>query len=1582
MSKKLLLASLISMLLVGCNQEEININGTIPDVGGDGGITPPPITPDPEPESIPYRFTLTSGSKPIVGATCDGIKSDNAGLVALEYKDDSLPSNITCFIGNTPLSTFDLSATRSNIISLLLELSGDISSLKNETNGDALPNIQSLLRTADADGVESNGYQFIDGEESTTNFSKHQVDALTKNENDFLMQNISYLKDDKPAGVEPGHGTDVEPVVTPGNDDVTGGSGGIVSSNAEKQYAYVPEVAVPEKSILVFAGQPVAGVEYYGPTYRGKTGDGITGESGSFEYNWGDEVTFGIQALTLGSIKAKGLDVELGALAADPSKSKNVENLIKQFDKTHSAPWTIEQDVHNRFALESNNIVELINMNLVNADTSSFDPSFGTPPKIEDEFIAQFKDGGSAFDIVSSLELTPINADSYTFSSYVSLRSVSRAETASQALLIMMGQNDADVKNDVTNFHVFGNQNDYYRMPSPHAATFINIDNNAAPVVMPRSDLNAYIPFGQLAVTDKFSRPFFTLTNDPKTTPTYIDAKNKTHWNLKDQSVAADSIESSYKMNKETATFELPFVVSGKIGEGKVLVLGNSLYNSILVCPENYSFNASINKEGICSNSNGMTDSLDMFNFFVNAFKWLDTKTLNKEIHIATNRSEVSFSRITGSASHPFQLNESFKALGFGLESDVSPQGLDVVSTPIYILQAYPTLGGNTDRPDYENPLINEDDVNALIDYVNQGGSVLIMESLYNRNLPILGRFLDTAGISAIGKHNGVKFAGKLPSNFIAELGKGGTSLRPVYTEEVYVLEGLAFEANTVDANDIPEKGYKYDKATNTYSWGDKSINNKAILRALYRPQQVRDENHSRVVTECKLQPSLVGDALQSCIDTKLTNLAQDGFDKWKSDVQAIYGASMSMCTNSDYQYQLDCIERREGNGIPLSETGYPDATDMVQAFARLPMSKDVSKAMIEAANMGTNLTDLYQHELYYRTGGREGIRLSGVDVDRIYNNLSAWMWNNEQYRYDGLAKDEFGHQTVVEFLNCYSNNTYGNPSSENVIGCPEDLKAKMLAKGFLVTVDGINKLNPSYPLNYMEKPLTRMMLGRSYFDVDAKNPTADDRGVQVDVSSYPGVATTTTPAKNITIHKGSRQSSGVWIPAREVAYVHGLSTDDTVMVAMADNLTGRINHEMALNRPPRVSMSFNGVEAETGFKVPYGGSVYITLGSTESAEVSFGGAAIATPMFTMTSATEGKWITSPNETDAPITEIVGNRFSYTTTTAGIKGHSEADVLTMAKQFDLFTIGANEFYGRDEVTGIHKMFTDATSPLEYQNMRLVDDIQISIGSAHSGYPVMSSSFPRQKTASLFEATNNWMLGHEIGHNQAANWLNVAGAGETANNVLALYTQDRNTGDMPRIKVSIKNATEWANGDHPWADGTNADRLNFFGQLKVWAEDNFDIAQWESEAKLAEARSIYNKNESGQYDQGWNFYKYLHRAARMPATFTEGQNMDEVNYCSSEFAQSENLSNQDMMMICSSFLTGKDIETFFTKWKFGESKVTLQSGDKYSVGISGPALVVMAQMRDSGVIKASNTSPLTINATKLKEVMLPQVPYFH
>ncbi|MXE16582.1 hypothetical protein FQ012_25795, partial [Escherichia coli] len=62
---------------------------------------------------------------------------------------------------------------------------------------------------------------------------------------------------------------------------------------------------------------------------------------------------------------------------------------------------------------------------------------------------------------------------------------------------------------------------------------------------------------------------------------------------------------------------------------------------------------------------------------------------------------------------------------------------------------------------------------------------------------------------------------------------------------------------------------------------------------------------------------------------------------------------------------------------------------------------------------------------------------------------------------------------------------------------CSADLK-KSLVDNKMIYGDGSSKagmMNPSYPLNYMEKPLTRLMLGRSWWDLNIK----------VDVEKYPG---------------------------------------------------------------------------------------------------------------------------------------------------------------------------------------------------------------------------------------------------------------------------------------------------------------------------------------------------------------------------------------------------------------------------------------------------------------------------------------------
>lgn len=89
-------------------------------------------------------------------------------------------------------------------------------------------------------------------------------------------------------------------------------------------------------------------------------------------------------------------------------------------------------------------------------------------------------------------------------------------------------------------------------------------------------------------------------------------------------------------------------------------------------------------------------------------------------------------------------------------------------------------------------------------------------------------------------------------------------------------------------------------------------------------------------------------------------------------------------------------------------------------------------------------------------------------------------------------------------------------------------------------------------------------------------------------------------------------QSTGLWAPAqKEVTIESSASVPVTVTVALADDLTGREKHEVALNRPPKVTKTYDlKANDKVTFKVPYGGLIYIKGNSpkNESAEFTFTG--------------------------------------------------------------------------------------------------------------------------------------------------------------------------------------------------------------------------------------------------------------------------------------------------------------------------------------------------------------------------------------
>lgn len=74
---------------------------------------------------------------------------------------------------------------------------------------------------------------------------------------------------------------------------------------------------------------------------------------------------------------------------------------------------------------------------------------------------------------------------------------------------------------------------------------------------MARNDKNYWLAFGEKRAWDKNELAYIT---------------------------EAPSIVQPENVTRDTATFNLPFISLGQVGEGKLMVIGNPHYNSILRC--------------------------------------------------------------------------------------------------------------------------------------------------------------------------------------------------------------------------------------------------------------------------------------------------------------------------------------------------------------------------------------------------------------------------------------------------------------------------------------------------------------------------------------------------------------------------------------------------------------------------------------------------------------------------------------------------------------------------------------------------------------------------------------------------------------------------------------------------------------------------------------------------------------------------------------------------------------------------------------------------------------------------------------
>lgn len=962
-----------------------------------------------------------------------------------------------------------------------------------------------------------------------TNYYQHDLDMEHSQFVELIEQKQS---NDNQVDKQPStHVPDIKPAVTAGASSDLNGQ--FVAANAESHYQYqATEVILSKAKLTDSQGKAIAGIQYFSAHSRG-----ITDSEGYFEFNWGDNISFGIDTFELGSIRGNQTQFTLSQLGHG-DVGQNIEQLVLRYSTEQSQHWQLAEQVNRVFSQYPNAINEIISLSLT-ANDKILDLGNGQTQTISAEFEQQFKQGlAQQIDqqICANGCQAPAQRQLVEQSSNQILTDIqklwgSTAEVQQQGWL------------PVKQFHVFHDSTNFYGSTgNARGQAAVNIANTAFPVMMARNDNNYWLPFGQQKAWDQHGLAYIT---------------------------EAPSTVIAERVGANTATFNLPFISIGEMGQGKVMVMGNARYNSILVCPNGYSWQGGVDNQGQCTNSN---DSDDMKHFMKNVLNYLSHG--QSGYTIGTNIPLVYFKRhgqVTGNSA-PYQIHPDFNV---ATEQVSQFSHLDPQTMPIVMINGFEYLlnpnGNHYELPlraDTEQAKLTQQDATDLIDYVSRGGNVLVMETLLDmpQGNP-LARLLDSAGI-AFGIGQNVVNNGNGPNQGYPDRVRSHNQLGAWVIERYAAVEG------------------EDNKPTTPYI-----INADGSVDWLYQLQGKPDDKPKLEVaswTETNDQ----GEQIKHLAYIDVANSKDIAADKARilnAFKKADDSLAYSECKDSNYHYEVNCLEYRPGNGIALSGGMY------VPHYTELSLGNDEAKAMVQAANLGDNIERLYQHERYFRSKGKQGERLNSVDLERIYQNMSVWLWNNLDYRFQAGIEDELGFERFTQMLNCYSDNRAAGGTV-----CPTELRTSMQSLSMIYGDDAgqyADYMNPSYPLNYMEKPLTRLMLGRSFWDLDIK----------VDIRQYPGEANASPSNHNVTLDlsnrsaawfAGSRQATGQWAVAQQPFTISANSNQPiTITVALNDDLTGREKHELGLMRPPRISQSITLNSGDIGnsytMTVPYGGLIY-----------------------------------------------------------------------------------------------------------------------------------------------------------------------------------------------------------------------------------------------------------------------------------------------------------------------------------------------------------------------------------------------------
>ncbi|GAK84495.1 accessory colonization factor AcfD precursor [Vibrio ponticus] len=574
MRNKLVLATMVSLALTGCKNDQLVLNGQ--DEKPPTETTPPTdIIP-----SITYTATLKAGLKALSGDVyCNGMQMSSGTFTVKQGE------SFSCTLGSVTLGDFTAPFPSSRAMRVANEIAETDFHLSTHATSvvqaistcDSNPE-QVCLSEWDALEIEVT-FQVLNTEENS--------DVIEAAVNAFLATKSEESTDE--VGKAPSSHNDdkVVPVVDP--DAQSDLNSNFVSANAEASYGYKPsaDAQVETISILTDAnGTPIAGMSFFSANSVG-----VTDENGAFEYKWGDALTFGIDTFEFGTVTGNKIEYKLTDVSDNPVVKANIQSLLERYAEANANTLVITDTIQETFALYPNVINELINLSLPNGGTIE-----GTNFELPREFELQFEQGLT--NVIDEQLRQPAMA--FYARSLPTPISMDSGQYVTQSLKQIFA--------GVSTFHVFNDTRSFYGASGyTRGMRALNLSNRAFPVAMPRTDKNRELFYGEAQAWTREGRPYVA------------------EW------PGIENMPAIPLVNGDNATYGFPFVTAGEIGKGKVVFMGNVMYPSILSCPDNYWNNRSVaidSQNKTCTSSqienSNHTDNGSMKRFFANLFQWFN----------------------------------------------------------------------------------------------------------------------------------------------------------------------------------------------------------------------------------------------------------------------------------------------------------------------------------------------------------------------------------------------------------------------------------------------------------------------------------------------------------------------------------------------------------------------------------------------------------------------------------------------------------------------------------------------------------------------------------------------------------------------------------------------------------------------------------------------------------------------------------------------------------------------------------------------------------------------------------------------